>query len=89
MNLDDIRNYYEQLVQNYLIDTASKKHNITDEDLLEDIACIALNQLPARYIRHEVDMAFFLTTTERDTMRNRVVEAVEHAIEAVESRKES
>jgi Late competence development protein ComFB len=27
--------------------------------LLADVACIALNHLPARYIRHRIDFAFF------------------------------
>lgn len=32
-----------------------------DSDYLSDVACVALNRLPARYIRHEVDMAFYMT----------------------------
>ena len=86
MNLDDIRNYYEPLVQTYLVEQAASDHGIDDADLLEDIACIALNILPAHYIRHEVDMAFFLTTAEREEMRTNVINAVEQAIRSIENR---
>lgn len=84
MNFDAIRNYYEQLVYNYLLEEAAPKAKISDEELLEDIACLALNNVPARYIRHEVDMAFFLTTAEREQMRNNVIQAVDNAIKTIE-----
>lgn len=84
MNFDAIRNYYEHLVINYLMEEAAPKAKITDEELLEDIACIALNNVPARYIRHEVDMAFFLTTAERSEMRNNVIQAVDNAMAMVQ-----
>lgn len=51
-------NFYENLVNNYLIETAAPKAEITDDDLLQDITCLALNMLPPRYIRHKVDMTF-------------------------------
>jgi hypothetical protein len=84
MNFDAIRNYYEHLVINYLMDEAAPRAKISDEELLEDIACLALNRIPARYIRHEVDMAFFLTTHERELMRNNVIQAVDSAIKTIE-----
>ena len=83
MNFDAIRNYYEHLVINYLLEEVAPKRDITDEEILEDVACLALNNLPARYIRHEVDMAFFLTTTDRTQMRNNVIQAVENALKVV------
>lgn len=84
MNFDAIRNYYEHLIINYLMEEAAPKAKLSDEELLEDIACIALNNVPARYIRHEVDMAFFLTTAERTEMRNNVIQAVDKAITMVQ-----
>ena len=36
-----------------------------DAELLADVACVALNRLPPRYIRHEVDFAFYLSDDER------------------------
>ncbi len=49
------------------------------KNYLQDIVCVALNMLPARYVRHDVDMAFFLTTQERADMDKAVKEAVQKA----------
>jgi len=74
-------NYYERLVENYLIEDAAPRAEITDDCLLKDITCLALNMLPARYIRHEVDMSFFLCDDEREAMQTKVFQAVDSAIE--------
>jgi len=83
MNFDSIHNYYEQLVIDHLTETLAPEWGMTDEGLIEDIACIALNNLPARYIRHAVDMAFFLTTAEREQMRERVINETRKAADKV------
>lgn len=75
MNFESIHNYYETLVVEYIMDTVAKEAD-SDQDFLEDVACLALNQLPARYVRHDVDMAFFLTTREREKMQKNITEAV-------------
>jgi len=75
MNFESIHNYYETLVAEYLMNTLAKEEDV-DQDFLEDVACLALNQLPARYVRHDVDMAFFLTARERERMQKRIIEAV-------------
>lgn len=75
MNFESIHNYYEALVIEHIMDTLAKEPE-SDEDLLQDVACLALNQLPARYVRHDVDMAFFLTTREREKMQAKITEAV-------------
>lgn len=76
-------NYYEALVlaaiQNYA--QAHLPAGLIDEAMLEDAACIALNQLPPRYIRHHVDTSFYLSTSEREAMENAVEKAVQHAFE--------
>ena len=76
MRFDSIHNYYETLVFRELIQTFVEDINSIDDDYVQDIACIALNMLPARYVRHDVDMAFFLTSQERSTMDKAVKEAV-------------
>lgn len=88
MNFDDIHNYYERLVINYIVEVAAPAQDITDDDLIVDIACIALNRLPARYIRHDVDMAFFLTSDEREKMQTLVIDEVANAIKVVLSRQQ-
>jgi competence protein ComFB len=75
MNFESIHNYYETLVREYIMNTLAREDDV-DQDFLEDVACLALNQLPARYVRHDVDMAFFLTAREREKMQNNIIEAV-------------
>ncbi len=81
MRFDSIHNYYETLVVRELIDYYASKIKSMDEDYLQDIACLALNMLPARYVRHDVDMAFFLTSNERKEISRMVAQAVQDAIE--------
>lgn len=82
MEIGSIHNYYESLVSEYMFEDALKGEQV-DQDFIEDVACLALNRLPARYVRHAVDMAFFLTTPERERMQQRVIEAVREAIQQV------
>ncbi|MCH8551641.1 MAG: late competence development ComFB family protein [Natronospirillum sp.] len=78
---EDISNYYEDLVVDHLVDSFSQR-GLTREEM-EDVACLALNQLPARYYRYSVDMAFFLTGREMEKMRSQVHDAVAAAVEYV------
>ena len=55
-------------------------------ELLADVACVALNRLQPRYIRHEVDFAFYLTEKERLDTDRQVAEAVDHAFGFVQAR---
>ena len=57
-----------------------------DADLLCDVACVALNRLPPRYIRHEVDFSFYMTGGERQEIDNAISEAVTFAYQFVEAR---
>ncbi len=82
---DDIHNYYEKLVMQHF---ASAKFNEKyDEDYLADLTCVVLNQLPTRYIRHEVDMAFYLPASERFEMESKVKEAISKAVEFMNAHK--
>ena len=55
-------------------------------DLLADVACVALNRVQPRYIRHAVDLAFFLTEPERQAHERAVDEAVDYAFGFVQAR---
>jgi Late competence development protein ComFB len=57
-----------------------------DAELLADVACVALNRLPSRYIRHAVDFAFYLSERERHDSDRQVAEAVEYAFGFVQAR---
>lgn len=76
---NDIHNYYEKLVMHHF--TLGKFDEKYDEDFLADLTCVVLNQLPTRYIRHEVDMAFYLPASELFEMEARVKNAINKAIE--------
>ena len=72
-----IHNYYETLVGDQII---QKKLNVAhDTEFIADPCCLALSHLPARYIRHEIDMAFFLSASQRYAMEQEVTIAIENA----------
>jgi hypothetical protein len=75
---DDIHNYYEHLVLERIEVLGLNKTK--DEDYLADLCCLALNQIPPRYIRFEVDMSFYLAQSERQQMEMNAVNAVNQAI---------
>lgn len=83
---DSVHNYFEQMVFDQLL--RSNDRTKVDSDYLADCACVALNRLPPRYVRHDVDMTFFLTPDELDAMITRVVEAVNDAVTYVDSREQ-
>lgn len=80
-----LRNYYEHPVVDAVMAMAHH-YPALDEDLLPDVACVALNRLPTRYIRHQVDLAFYLTEKERQENEKLVNEAVGYAFEFVQAR---
>lgn len=71
---DDIHNYYERLVLEHI--EALELDRIHSNEFIADLCCLVLNKLPARYIRHEVDMEFYLSSKERREMQVRVEEAI-------------
>lgn len=84
---DDIHNYYEKLVTQHFV--ALKIEERFDDDFISDLVCVVLNQLPTRYIRHEVDMAFYLPASERFEMENNVKVAVSKALEFMQHNREN
>ena len=76
-------NYYEHLVYEHIHETLMDSGKRHDPQFLEDVACVALNQLPARYVREDVDTGFFLSEGELERMEILVNDAVQHAIETV------
>lgn len=75
---DDIHNYYEHLVLDRIAELGLDKNK--SADYVADLCCLALNQVPPRYIRYEVDMAFYLPQSERQQMEMNVENAIEKAI---------
>lgn len=74
---DDIHNYYEHLILERIEKLGLNKSK--QPDYIADLCCLALNQVPPRYIRFEVDMAFYLPQNERQQMEMNVTNAVTKA----------
>ncbi len=88
MRFEQLHNYYERLVIRRIMQTLVTEGEKLDTDYLEDVACVALNQLPARYVRHEVDLAFYMPTEERLAMERAVDEAVRMATRFVDEHRD-
>lgn len=86
MEYEEITNYYESLVYDEINSSLVDTGKVTDTDIVNDIACVALNQLPPRYIRYSIDAAFYMSEEERVTMQNNVKIAVENAYNIVRSK---
>lgn len=84
VGVDSIHNYYEHMVLEEIARVSERASG--DVDYLSDVACVALNRLPPRYIRHNVDMTFFMSTQELGEMQDKVASAVQNAIDYVDSR---
>ncbi|EXJ16864.1 late competence development ComFB family protein [Imhoffiella purpurea] len=83
----NIGNYYERLVMERIREVIEADQAPNEPTYIEDIACVALNGLPPRYIRHSIDLASHLTDAEHDRMRQQVSEAVEMALTTVQRRR--
>jgi|SRR3954469_6361645 len=83
--IDFIHNYYERLVLQEIFAQSTRVQE-GDRDFLADVACVALNRMPPRYIRHDVDMTFFMSPQDIQEISNKVIHAVTDAINYVESR---
>lgn len=80
MELDSVHNYYERLV---FQEIKENYRDLLDDDLLADMACIALNRIPPRYIRFDIDMSFFLSTEERVIVEHQVRKACKKAYKKI------
>ncbi len=77
-NFEQVHNYYERLVFEEVARRA-EEHPGFSNDMLGDVACVALNRLPARYVRHDVDLMFYLTEQERHAIELSMEEVLEFA----------
>ena len=87
VDYSSVHNFHEHAVFDAVSKRASQHPGLSnDPQLLADVACVALNRLPPRYIRHEVDFAFFLTERERGETELAIEDAVNHAFGFVQAR---
>jgi late competence development protein ComFB len=84
---ESVHNFNEESVYRLIIDTAARYPALSaDPGLLADVACVALNHLPPRYVRHDVDTNFYMTGDARAKFEAAVNAAVEQAYGFVQSR---
>ena len=84
VDFDSIENYYFRLVKDYIQRELLDSILATTPGALEDVVCLALNQLPPRYIRFSADTTLYLSAEERQEMEGTVRKAVERAVEFVQ-----
>ena len=82
INFEQVHNYYERLVFEEVA-RRSQEHPQFTQDMLGDVACVALNRLPARYVRHDVDMMFYMTEQERHAIELSLEEVLQFAFDFV------
>jgi hypothetical protein len=82
-----VRNHNERAVFDAVRRLAAGYPAMADNaELLEDVACVALNRIAPRYIRHQVDYVFYLSERERADSERQIAEAVEYAFGFVQAR---
>jgi len=86
MNFASLYNYYEHLVFNCINERVIDQYKDQDEEFFLDVACYSLTRLPSRYIRHEIDMIYYLAPGEQEEMEKRVLDVVEAAAKFISER---
>lgn len=89
MNADfeSIHNHHEHAVFEAISSAGADYPLVAANDLLPDVACVALNRLPPRYIRHQADLSFYLSGRQRADDARAVSDAVRFAFEYVQARR--
>ena len=86
-DFSSVRNHNERAVYELVLSQAERHPGLVHSpELLADVACVALNRLPPRYIRHEVDFVFYLSERERSNSERQLCDAVEYAFGFVQAR---
>lgn len=85
--MEGISNYYESLVFFCIQKKLKDLPEARDEEYIADVACVALNRLPARYIRHIVDTRFFESEDDIVKSHTAVENATSFAIEFIDGRR--
>lgn len=85
VTFDEVHNYWEQQVFAEIM-RRSDSYPEFDTDLLADTACVALNLLPSRYVRFDIDLVFFMSQHERQDGERALQNAVDFAFSFVAER---
>lgn len=78
---EDVHNFMEALVEEEF--SRRNLSSLHDRSYLEDLFCLTLNALPAKYVRHALDMRMYMSAEERSDLELRVRVAVENSREVL------
>lgn len=86
MNISSVYNLHESAVLEAVAATAERYPGLGDDArLLAEVACVALNRVPAQYIGHSADLSFCTTEQQRLATRRTIAESVEFAFGYVQA----
>ena len=86
-DFSSIRNHNERAIFDAVSRHADRYPGLAhNPELIADVACVALNRMAPRYIRHEVDFVFYLSERERGESERQLLDAVEYAFGFVQAR---
>ena len=84
---ETVHNYNDEAVFRAISECAPRYPLLAGEpELLADVACVALNRLPPRYVRHDLDTNFYMSDDARAQFEAAVKAAVSYAFDFVQSR---
>ena len=87
IDFTSVRNRNEHAVYEALMRHAPRYRGLAGHpELLAETACVALNRLPPRYMRHAADFGFYLGERERINGVQQSPQAVENALGYVQAR---
>ena len=84
---ETVHNFFERVIFHEVAQRPSGHPDMNGE-LLADVACVALNRIAPRYIRHDVDLMFYLTESERHQMEQNIESALQFAFDFVRERRQ-
>jgi hypothetical protein len=83
---ESVHNRHESIVFDKILREAVRYPPLAgNADLLADAACVALNSLPARYLRFEVDLTFFASQSQEAAEAAAIDAAVASALAFVQA----
>jgi hypothetical protein len=85
MSINEVHNYWETPVQAEVLRRAGDYPEF-DRDLLADVACVALNRLPVKYVRFSIDLIFYRTSHEETDSQRALMTAVDYAFSFIADR---
>lgn len=87
---DTVHNINEETVFSAVGAAAARYPKISNQPgVLADIACVALNRIPPRYVRHDIDLSSSMNDEDRTQNEAAVKAAVEFAFDFVQRRSAS